>query len=417
MTATPEGVPLPPEVERQLTGLPAPAVALGLLTYNNAATAGRVADVAQAALARHFAGWPAVLINADAGSTDATPETLSGVGLPIIRATHEVPAPQRTAVPFHGVPGRSAALRLAFGVAHRLGARAFALLEADVTSVTEEWVERLLRPVVEQKADFVLAAHARARQDGAITSLLLAPMVRALFGRRLHQPLAGAWALSARLLDRLLGDPRWPAPGRHTTDFWIEGTAIAEGFTVWEAWLGARRVESGTRTADLPTLLVQALGALFDVMDQYEDLWVELRPSEPVPVTGAPVALPDAAADTERMIGAFRRGLRDLGALWELILAPETFGDVLSVEATEDSRFRFPDDVWVRVVYDFALGHRYGVVYREHLLRSLVPLFLGRAAAFLLETRGREAAATDAALEAVGAAFERQKRYLVDRWR
>jgi len=31
-------------------------------------------------------------------------------------------------------------------------------------------------------------------------------------------------------------------------------------------------------------------------------------------------------------------------------------------------------------------------------------------------TRRADAAATDAALEAVGAAFERQKNYLVDRW-
>jgi len=79
--------------------------------------------------------------------------------------------------------------------------------------------------------------------------------------------------------------------------------------------------------------------------------------------------------------------------------------------------FRFPDDLWARVVYDFALGHHYGVVHRDHLLRSLVPLYLGRTAAFVVATRSRGAVATEAAVEAVGAAFERQKTYLVDRWR
>jgi hypothetical protein len=57
------------------------------------------------------------------------------------------------------------------------------------------------------------------------------------------------------------------------------------------------------------------------------------------------------------------------------------------------------------------------VVYRDHLLRSLVPLYLGRTAAFVLATRQRDAAAVESGLDAVAAAFARQKPYLVDRWR
>ena len=79
--------------------------------------------------------------------------------------------------------------------------------------------------------------------------------------------------------------------------------------------------------------------------------------------------------------------------------------------------FRFPDDLWARVVYDFALGHHYAVVHRDHLLRSLAPLYLGRTAAFVLATARRGAAASQAQLDAVAAAFERQKPYLVEHWR
>jgi len=115
-------------------------------------------------------------------------------------------------------------------------------------------------------------------------------------------------------------------------------------------------------------------------------------------------------------VGAFRLGVRDLAGIWEHILAPDTLGDILSLDVDEPTRFRFPDELWARAVYDFALGYRYGVVHREHLLRSLVPLYLGRTAAFVGATRGADAAATESALEAVGAAFERQKSYLVERW-
>ena len=132
---------------------------------------------------------------------------------------------------------------------------------------------------------------------------------------------------------------------------------------------------------------------------------------------GAPVipSMEPAALDVDRMVDAFRRGLRDLGAIWEHILAPETLGDVLSLDTASPARLGFPDDLWTRVVYDFALGHHYNVVYRDHLLRSLVPLYLGRTAAFVVATR--DAGAAEAHLDAVGAAFERHKRYLVGRWR
>ena len=407
----------PAEVERQLEGVSPCDIAVAVLTYNNATTVPAVAEVVRTGLERHFAGIPAALINADAGSSDATPDLLAAAGLPLVRARHETPLAQRTAVPFHGVPGRGAALRLTFAVARRLGARGLVLLEADVTSADAEWLRHLLRPVIEQKADLVVPAYARHRYDGTLTNLVLAPLVRALFGRRLHQPLTGAAAFSARLLDRLLDDKRWPTPGRNQTDFWIEGTAIVGGFAVWEVWLGRRRAESRTRTADLPTTVAQAVGGLFGVMSGYDDLWLEIGGSEPVPAAGAPVipSVEPAALDVDRMVDAFRRGLRDLGAIWEHILAPETLGDVLSLDTASPARLGFPDDLWTRVVYDFALGHHYNVVYRDHLLRSLVPLYLGRTAAFVVATR--DAGAAEAHLDAVGAAFERHKRYLVGRWR
>ena len=419
MTAVAVGPELPPDVDRQLDGLPPAELAVSVLTYNNAATVPGVVDAVRGGLEKHFAGAAAVLINADAGSADATVDRLADSGLPFVGAQHEAPAAQLGAVPFHGVPGRGAALRLAVAVARRLGVRALLVLEADVTSVTGEWLERLLSPVLDHGADLVMPLHARHRYDGTITNLVLAPLVGALFGRRLHQPLSGPRAFSARLIEGLMAAPRWPESGRSMTDVWIAGTAVADGLSVHEARLSRWRVESSTRTTDLPTMVAQTLGAVFAVMEEYEDLWLSTASSLPVPVDG-PVAPPSddpVQIDVERMVSAFTRGLRDLGTIWEHVLAPDTLGDVLSLEADDIERFRFPDDLWARVVYDFALGYHWSVVYRDHLLRSLVPLYLGRTAAYVLATRRRDAAASEGALAAVADAFEREKPYRVDRWR
>src|SRR5439155_347340 len=121
--------------------------------------------------------------------------------------------------------------------------------------------------------------------------------------------------------------------------------------------------------------------------------------------------------EVEAMRDAFRLGVRDLGGIWELILAPDTLGEVLVLETAPASAVRFPDDLWARIVYEFALGHHYAVVYREHLLRSLVPLYLGRTAAYVQATRTATAEPTEQALEEAALAFERQKPYLVEHWR
>jgi len=412
-------VPTPsPEMERQLAALGPREIAVGLPTFNNAASVAAVAAAVRAGLAAHFPDVPAALVNADAGSTDRTVALLADAGVPVVLAQHEAPLGERAAVPFHGLPGRDAALRLAFGAAGRLDARVLVLLEADVTSVGAEWIERLVRPVWEDKADLVVPVYTRHRYEGTITNLLLAPLVRTLFGRRLRQPFGGAFALSGRLLGHLLAHAESPTGGRDLVDLWIAGTAIADGFAVREAWLGPRRIESQTRTTDLPTMVAQALGAVFALMERHGRLWLGVTGSEPVPATGEP-AVPAAApapVGVERMVGAFRRGLRDLVEIWENILTPETLGDVLSLDVRDVTAYRFPDRLWARVVYDFALGYHYGVVHRDHLLRSLVPLYLGRTAAFVLATQAASSAETDAALEQVGAAFEREKPYLTERW-
>jgi hypothetical protein len=405
-------------LDEQIARIGKADVVVALLTYNNADTLPGVLATAARGVAESLPDASVAFVDADGGSSDATREMLTAAAVPTVVTTHEAPIGERMAVPFHGVPGRGRALRAALGAAQRLSPRVVLVLEADVVSIAPAWVERLAMPVWEQKADFVAPAYARHRFDGTITNLLIAPLVRALYGRRLRQPLGGAQAISGRLLEHLLVHPRWDWNGRELADVWMLGTAIADGFAVWEAWLGQRVIQSRTRTSDLPAMVSQTLGGVLSVMDRHGDLWREVRGSEPLPAVGE-VLLPGAEprpVDVDRMLSGFALGLRDLTPVWEHVLAPDTLGDVLSLETADAASFRFPDDLWARVVYDFALGHHYSVIHREHLLRSLVPLYLGRTAAFVVAIRDRSAAASEAAAESVARAFERQKPYLVERW-
>ena len=116
------------------------------------------------------------------------------------------------------------------------------------------------------------------------------------------------------------------------------------------------------------------------------------------------------------MIDQFQQGLADLESIWRCLLSEETVERLLPLRVLSDQQFRLPDDLWAQVVYDAAVAYAKRVMPRDHLLKSLVPLYLGRTASFVLETQGLTSAEAEGRIEMLCQAFEKQKPYLIARW-
>jgi hypothetical protein len=164
---------------------------------------------------------------------------------------------------------------------------------------------------------------------------------------------------------------------------------------------------------------VQVLGPFFSVLGRYRAVWIEAGGSLPLPHRGdAPALLPPAAGvQVERMIKAFRLGLKDLAPLWEEILPEETLQQLYPLGLPAADEFRFPPAAWAEAAYAFAAAYHERRLPRDHLIRSLTPLYLGRTAAFLLEARDTAPERLDALPEQVGRAFEAALEHLRVRWR
>jgi hypothetical protein len=87
------------------------------------------------------------------------------------------------------------------------------------------------------------------------------------------------------------------------------------------------------------------------------------------------------------------------------------------VSRLPEDQFRLPDHLWVRIVYDFALGHRLRTISRDHLLRSITPLYLGWIASYVLEMQMAGFAEVASRIARLSKAYEENKSYLVSRWR
>lgn len=401
------------------------AVVAGLLTYQDAATVGSVARAVREGLAAHFANVPTQMLIVDAGSSDGTVaharEAVGGAADVL-----EI-APSRSAadfldVPYHGIPGKARSLHALLSTARDLAARVCIVFDGGVRTLTPDWVALLARPVVDEQLDFVSPFFARHPFEGALTKGVVYPVIRALYGVRLHQPAAAEFACSGRLAGHWLHDDLWERTGAQAgIDIWLTAAAAMGHFRIAEVSLGARAHGArGEEGLDLSATIAQVVGALFADVERNARLWQRSPARMPVRRLGSapPAPLPDdPAIDPDRLVEAFRLGYRELRDLWTWVLPPRTLVDLKKLLDHSARDFRVDDDLWARVVYDFAIGYRLRVVAREHLLRSLVPLYSGWLASYAGQARHISAEDADRRVDALAEAFERQKAYLIARWR
>ena len=156
------------------------------------------------------------------------------------------------------------------------------------------------------------------------------------------------------------------------------------------------------------------------LMQEYEQVWISRQGSEPVELFGFrfDVGLDPIQVDLERMINAFRRGCQELGEIWSIALQTDNYADVrkLGCESRPGDAFHMEDELWTRVILDFACAHKKQVVDPEHLLKSLTPLYLARVASFVMETRDLVSSQVEQKIEQLCLCFENNKPYLEHYW-
>jgi glycosyltransferase involved in cell wall biosynthesis len=415
---------LPKDAEGALDTLRHADIVIGIPSFQNARTIAHVVRAAHAGLAKYFPQYTSVIINSDGGSTDGTREAVVSTRVEdshVLLLSHPLSPVHRLSVPYHGIPGKGSAFRLVFGMASRLGARACALVDADLRSITPEWIDLLLRPVLHAGFDFVAPYYHRHKYDGTITNSIVYPLTRALYGLRVRQPIGGDFGVSNSLFERYLArEDDWETDvARYGIDIWMTTVAICDGFRVCQSFLGAKLHDAKDPGADLSAMLRQVVGSVFDLMQQYEPVWRAHEGSRDVDLFGFryDVGLDPIAVDTGRMLAKFRQGCQELGGIWAATLRPETARDIASLShAAENGHFHLNDELWVRVIYDLACAHKNRTIDRGHLLRSLTPLYLARVASFVIETADLLPQEVEEKIEALCRAYESFKPYLVANW-
>jgi glucosylglycerate synthase len=405
---------IPESVNTLLSGAEPVDLVIGLLTFDDTATAPGIAHVLAEGCARSFPQRKTLLINCDAGSKDQTPQRIEeviGADARLWTIHHPVHGASFNVLSESGVPGREAAVRVLAAITDKLDAAVCLIVDGNLKSVEASWPSLLADPILDKGVDCVLPWFRRNRYEGTLTNTLLAPFTRALYGKRIPYHLGGAYAFSGNMVRSTLLPQPWDEEiARYGFDGWVATLAVAEPLQICRAALGPR-LQQTKPMGELSRVVAQAVGCLFHLMERNQEKWESVTGSVIVPTVGTPVGLGAeiGSINVERMVNGFRQGLRDLLPMWQLILPAETFQRVLELGAEETDRFCFPSDLWVQVLYDFALAYHDRVLHREHLLKALTPLYLGYTASFVIGTRTQGVEQVEQELTRLSEYFETMK--------
>jgi glycosyltransferase involved in cell wall biosynthesis len=408
------------EVSTRLGEIGEADILVGIPSFNNADTIGHVVRAVQAGFAKYFPDKKAILINSDGGSSDGTNDIVEKT---VIEDFQPLLIDERQSIlskistPYHGIPGKGSAFRTIFQVAKQLGVKACAVVDSDLRSITPEWIDLLIRPVLTGKFDFVAPYYLRHKYDGTITNSIVYPVTRALYGKHIRQPIGGDFGFSGKLAEFYLEKDVWGSDvARFGIDIWMTTTAVANDFRVCQSFLGAKIHAAKDPSSDLSAMLTQVVSSLFMLMEEYKDKWQNVKVTDPVPLFGFQfsVGLEPLYVNTERMINMFNLGISELRDLLNEILSAGILKELIEIPLME--KFHFSDDLWVHVIYDYAIACHKKVMNIEHILKTLTPLYLGKVASLVMEMADSNAHQVEERLESLCISFEKYKPYLIDKW-
>ena len=410
-----EAGPIPEQVQEKIEHVDSADLVVGVLAELDQEGLAAICDAM-----RMLPGSPRVVVLRDDRAANPGQSNVQAAELST-SSCHLIPWPLLgSATPGTPVVGTSSAYQSVFAASEKFGARACCVIASSLESATPGWVRELARPLVEKDLDLVVPNYARRKFEGLLNSSIISPLMRCLYGKRIHNPMGPDLGISRRLYQKMLGPERGAGVGGNSVHSLasVVPAALCENLQVSEVHLAAR-VYPPTDWMNISSLVAQILSPIFLDMERNAACWQRMRASVSVPAIGEPllVAQDTGTVDISRMMESFQLGIRDLQEIWGLVLPPSTLLELRKLARLPSEQFRMPDDLWVRIVYDFALAHRLRTINRDHLLKSMTPLYLAWVSSYArdLETGGRTA--MEEKLERLSVAYESGKTYLVSRWR
>ena len=168
-------------------------------------------------------------------------------------------------------------------------------------------------------------------------------------------------------------------------------------------------------------MVIQVVSTLFDLMIEFEYLWMDTYESRPSSIYGFGLGVdekpPAIEVSTEALYNNFLSGFKENLKLYERIIPlPEITEMKKYTRIKNKDHFYYRSNLWARILFNFAIAYRNNEVDRNQLIKALIPFYYSRVLSYVNKTRNLETRESEEYLENVSRVFESEKYYLIERW-
>ncbi len=385
---------------------------VSILSYDGTKSIALPTETADQGLAEFFPDRKSVIINCDDHSADGTRQAFMESKTDVSKIYLSTPKE---------ISGKGNALRNLFRKAVDLNAKAIVVVHADSPSFAPRWIKNLADPLF-RNFGFVSPLYLHHRFEEAITSNIVYPLIRTLYGRRVRQPLGGDFGFSGQLAQLYLEDELWDdRVSQLGIDIWMITLAIGHQVTICQSFMGRPRAnKTKDPAAEVESIFNQVVGTIFTMMGPYAGRWRTLRWSKPTAIFGfgqtEPVTIPEMSVNKESLYARFTDTAENVIDQWKAVLVPEIFSKLMEVSGINAGRFDFPTELWAKILFDYAIALRKANGKADSLLDSLHPLYYGRVLSYVNKVETMSTQQAEEYIEDQCLVFEETKPYLVRRW-
>lgn len=390
-------------------------IAVLIPSYNEAKNIGLVVKKASAGLKKYYPDLSSVVVNCDNNSADNTKEAF-------FNAECEVPRIYASTSP--GYRGKGGNLRNAFQIAADLSAKVVIIFDANLISIKTTWIPSLVDPILSGTAEYVTPLYVRHRYDAPLTRGLAYPIMRALFGRRVFQPICIDHAFSGRV-NQIYLNTQWDDDDRgYKSDLKMLSTAIINQIPICQSFMAHPRISTvGKLDRELDKAFGHTVKAIFDLMVETSDFWLEVKRSRPTILAGADESPKNPAPQVEvnraYLLNSFIELSLKAQKVWPRFLSPELNLELMSLinQAQNGGTPPLNVDLWCQVLFESALAYKNSDDdSRLELSSSLTPLFFLKGLTVNILSEGMSQSQYSSYLENEALCFEASKKDLGSVW-
>jgi glycosyltransferase involved in cell wall biosynthesis len=354
-------------------------IVIGIPSFNEADSIAFVVKQVDRGLVKYFGSKSAVIINADNNSPDNT-------GKVFLETETKTPKIYISTPP--DIRGKGNNLHNLFQKIRELEAKAGMAVDADLKSITPEWVKCFIGSIYDGY-DFLSPIYHRHKYDASITNHLCYPSVYGLLGYNIRQPIGGDMGFSDKTVDYWLNQEWEETVRNYGIDIFMTLNAIKFGGKLGQVDLGAKIHKPSA--PKLGPMFLAVAGTLFSFLSKNKDLWQKEIEIEKPPLVckieneaqSQELTLDDKQIE-ENSISEFQACYQNIKPL-----ISQEIRVLLEKMFLEEKSLKIDAYLWPKIVYEILYIYQTNPENREEIIKFLRALYFGRVSSFVREVADR----------------------------